>query len=290
MATPEQPADGIPLNPSVARPRAKPVAPAVARAVRIIGYLAETEDGASVSDIARALDINKSTCFTILSTLVDNQVISKHPRFHIYRLGPRLVEWGRKSRTQFAVRTGLRDAIGEFVADLSVTCLVGQRLADNRGVVVIDRIVPNRPGTLTPQIGEVYPLSNPAIGRLILSTYEDETEAVATALRVGLLRKGDKIDGFRAELARTRERGYAIGREDRTDVNAVAAPLSPAAAELLSLLCVIGYGRDLPVKELDAVGLRLVEFADHLLSRPGTSEAFIRWPIGGWPGDREPVS
>jgi DNA-binding IclR family transcriptional regulator len=264
------------------------LAPAVARAVRIIGYLGETEDGASVSDIARALSINKSTCFNILSTLVDNQVVSKHPRFHIYRLGPRLVEWGRASRTQFAVRTGLRDAIGEFVAEVSVACLVGQSLADNRGIVVFDRMVPSRPGVLTPQIGEVYPLSNPAMGRLVLSSYEDEAEAVATARRVGLLGPDGDAEEFRSGLAQIREVGYSVGTGGSSDTNAVAAPLSPAAAEVLSLLCVIGYRRDLPDEELDAVGRRLLGFAEYLLSRPGTSEAFTAWPLGAAPGYHRP--
>lgn len=279
MRPADQPADQASLDPPKMKPRAKPLAPAVARAVRIIGYLGETEDGASVSDVARALSINKSTCFNILSTLVDNQVVSKHPRFHIYRLGPRLVEWGRASRTQFAVRTGLRDAIGEFVAEVSVACLVGQMLGDNRGIVVFDRMVPNRPGVLTPQIGEVYPLSNPAMGRLVLSSYEDEAEAVAAARRVGLLDVDGDAEEFRRDLARIREKGYSVGAGGSRDTNAVAAPLSPAAAEVLSLLCVIGYRGDLPDEELDAVGLRLVGFAQHLLSRPGTAEAFMTWPV-----------
>jgi DNA-binding IclR family transcriptional regulator len=286
MPPAEEPAD---LAPPEHKTRATPLAPAVARAVRIIGYLGETEDGASVSDIARALSINKSTCFNILSTLVDNQVVSKHPRFHIYRLGPRLVEWGRASRTQFAVRTGLRDAIGEFVAEVSVACLVGQGLGDNRGIVVFDRMVPSRPGVLTPQIGEVYPLSNPAMGRLVLSSYEDEAEAVTVARRVGLLSPDADTEEFRRDLAGIREQGYSVGTEGGRDTNAVAAPLSPPGAEVLSLLCVIGYRQDLPDERLNAVGARLVGFAQALLSHPGTSEAFMAWPLGSTPVYRNPA-
>ncbi len=273
-------------------PRSRPLAPAVARAVRIIEYLGETEDGASVSDIARALQINKSTCFNILSTLVENQVISKHPRFHIYRLGPRLVEWGRASRTQFAVRTGLRDAIGAFVGEIGAACLVGQALADNRGVVVFDRMVPGfehnvpgRPGVLTPQIGEVYPLSTPALGHLILSAYEDEAEAERVARRLGLLAVDGDAAEFLNELKEIRRLGYAaaVGRT-QPRVNAVATSLSPRGAEIVTLLCVMGYPHDLPDDRLDAVGERLVGFAYELLARPATAEAVMAWAAGAGTG------
>jgi DNA-binding IclR family transcriptional regulator len=263
-------------------PRAKPLAPAVARAVRIIGYLGETEEGASVSDIARALSINKSTCFNILSTLVDNQVVSKHPRFHIYRLGPRLVEWGRASRTQFAVRTGLRDAIGEFVTEVGAACLVGQTLADNRGVVVFDRMVPNRPDVLVPQIGEVFPLSDPAMGRLVFSSFEDEEDALRVARQVGLIGPNADAAEFTNDLARIRQQGYSASRGG--DINAVATALSPSASEIMTLLCVIGHERDLPDEKVDGVGVRLIEFGHRLLSRPATSEAFMAWSVGGSSG------
>lgn len=260
----------------------------MARAVRIIEYLGETEDGASVSDVARALSINKSTCFNILSTLVENQVVSKHPRFHIYRLGPRLVEWGRASRTQFAVRTGLRDAIGQFVSEVGAACLVGQALADNRGIVVFDRMVPGfehnvpgRPGVLTPQIGEVYPLSTPAMGKLILSAYEDEHEAERVARQLGVLAIDGETDHFLVELAEIRRKGYAVSSsESDPQINAVATSLSPRAAEIVTLLCVIGYPHDLPADRLDAVGARLVGFAQELFSRPGTADAVLAWAVG----------
>jgi IclR family transcriptional regulator, KDG regulon repressor len=277
MQSTDESAGETELDSHAATRRAKPLAPAVARAVRIIGYLGETEQGASVSDIARALSINKSTCFNILSTLVDNQVVSKHPRFHIYRLGPRLVEWGRASRTQFAGRTGLRDAIGEFVADVGAACLVGQTLADNRGVVVFDRMVPNRPGVLTPQIGEVFPLSDPAMGRLVLSSFEDEEDALRVARQVGLIGPDGDAAEFTNDLARIRQQGYSASKEDET--NAVATSLSPSASEIVTLLCVIGHRRDLPDEEVDSVGVRLIEFGQRLLSRPATSEAFMAWSV-----------
>jgi DNA-binding IclR family transcriptional regulator len=264
-----------------AKPRpAKPLAPAVARAVRIIGYLGETEDGASVSDIARALSINKSTCFNILSTLVENQVVSKHPRFHIYRLGPRLVEWGRASRRQFAVRSTLRESIGRFVDELSLTCLVAQTLADNRGIVIFDRVVPTRPDVLTVPIGHVFPLSSRPMGRLVLSSYEDE-EAISVGRQLGFVTSDDDAAEFARELAEIRLRGYSASRSEYPrDTNGLAIGLSPSSGEMLTLLCVIGYRRDFPDEEFDAVGRKLVAFGQDLLSSPAAAEAVMAWSVG----------
>jgi DNA-binding IclR family transcriptional regulator len=268
-------------SPMAATPKvqARALAPAVARAVRIIGYLGETDDGASVSDIARALSINKSTCFNILSTLVENQVVSKHPRFHIYRLGPRLVEWGRASRRQFAVRSTLRETIGRFVDEISLTCLVAQTLADHRGIVVFDRVVPGRPDVFTVPIGHVFPLSSPAMGRLVLSSYEDE-EAFTIARQLGFVTSDGDVGRLASDLARIRQLGYSVGRgEYRRDTNAVAIGLGPSPGDMLTLLCLIGYRRDFPDEEVEPVGQGLVALAKELLAGP-TTEAGLSWTVG----------
>jgi IclR family transcriptional regulator, KDG regulon repressor len=238
-------------------------APAVGHAVRIINYLIAAGDGAGVSEIARALSMNKSTCFGILNTLMSFQVLSKHPRYAIYRLGPRLVEWGTASRRQFSRQTIIHEKVEALVADIKLTCLIGQVLADGHGIVVVDRVEPARPDVSTLPVGYVVPMSGPAMGGIVLA-YMDDSDALKEANRHGLIRDGKTAD-YLAELHAVRARGYSISAgEFRSEVNAVAAAITRGHAEIITILCIVGFAHHLQVSELDMLGKRLAATARQL--------------------------
>ncbi len=238
-------------------------APAVGHAVRIINYLIAAGDGAGVSEIARALSMNKSTCFGILNTLMSFQVLSKHPRYAIYRLGPRLVEWGTASRRQFSRQTIIHEKVEALVADIKLTCLIGQVLADGHGIVVVDRVEPARQDVSTLPVGYVVPMSGPAMGGIVLA-YMDDSDAVREANRNGLIH-GRKTADYLAELHAVRARGYSTSAgEFRSEVNAVAAAITRGHTEIITVLCVVAFAHHLPVSELDALGQRLAAIARQL--------------------------
>lgn len=240
-------------------------APAVARAVRIVNYLLSSTDGAGVTEIAQALSMNKSTCFDILKTLTAFQVLTKHPRYAIYRLGPLLVQWGMASRRQLSGRTHIRESVRTLVSDIGLICLVAQVLADEHGIVVVDRVEPARADALTIPVGYVVPLSAPAMGRIVLS-YMDEPEALKTARRLNMI-NGSQESDFLNQLHRIRQVGYATSAgEFRPEFNAVAAAITRGNSEIVALLCVAGYTHHLPVAELDQLGERLSGLARELES------------------------
>ena len=82
--------------------------PAVGTAIRILDYLSKQKPRAGVSEIARALCVNKSSCFNVLLTLVHFGVVSKLPGVAQYQLGPRLAELGGAARRQYSHRDALR--------------------------------------------------------------------------------------------------------------------------------------------------------------------------------------
>lgn len=240
-------------------------APAVARAVRIVNYLLTAPDGAGVTEIAQALSMNKSTCFDILKTLTAFQVLTKHPRYAIYRLGPLLVQWGMASRRQLSGRTHIRESLRTLVSDIGLICLVAQVLADEHGIVVVDRVEPARPDVLTIPVGYVVPLSTPAMGRVVLS-YMDEPEALRIARRLNMI-NGTQESAFIEQMHKIRRVGYATSAgEFRPEFNAVAAAITRGNSEIVSLLCIAGYTHHLPATDLDRLGERLSGLARELES------------------------
>lgn len=89
------------------------LAPAVDVAARALTLLSQTQQEPTLSEIARQLDLGKSSCFNVLSVLQEHQFVSKDARFRTYRLGPKLIELGASSRRGFSRRHLFRDLIAQ---------------------------------------------------------------------------------------------------------------------------------------------------------------------------------
>lgn len=250
-------------------------APAVSRAVQILEYLAVVKPYAGVSEIAAALSINKSTCFNILLTLAEESLVIKDSRFPVYRLGPRLIELGTASRRNFSHRVQIAEVVRPLVESLGLTCLIAQALPAERGAVVVDRIVPRGKSVLTAPIGHVYPLSGPAIGRVILATREvEDVHAYCASVNAS----EEDVAALFGELEVVRERGFGSSAEEYfDDVNAVAAPVLTATREIAFVLALIGYREDFPPEKIDEFGPTLCGIAKQLedsFARDGSSFGF----------------
>jgi len=236
--------------------------PSVVHALRILDYLAHSSPEAGVTEIARALKINKSTCFNVLATLCASQVVIKHPKVALYRLGPKLIELGNATRRNLSSWIGIRDRVREMVDQLRLTCLIGQVFADGSGIVIVDRIVPARPGVSVLPVGHVIPMTGPAMGRAVLASRED-AEALELARRLDLISSAGEL-AFLGQLQAIRDKGFStsVGEYD-PGVNAVAMVFGGLpGAELV--LCVVGLKSHLPKSGLDTVGRRMRQTARSL--------------------------
>lgn len=236
--------------------------PAVQRAVQILEYLAHDKPEAGLSDIATTLSINKSTCFNILKTLTQNGMVVRDSRFPVYRLGPKLVELGTASRRNYSYRAHVKQELGILAARLGYVCLIAQLLPDDAGFVVVDRVVPPGEPSVSAPIGHVYPLSAPAIGRVILANKPfDEVVQMPAALE---LARGD-LATLSQELLEVKERGFGISNEEYTKgVNAVAATVSEENGDVALILCVLGPADEFRDERLESTGYELVEIAKRL--------------------------
>lgn len=62
----------------------------VQRALRVINLIAEAPQGLTAREVSSALDVNISTCYHILNTLVADGYLDRQPRQPIYLLGPQI--------------------------------------------------------------------------------------------------------------------------------------------------------------------------------------------------------
>ncbi len=239
--------------------------PAVGTAIRILDYLSKQKPRAGVSEIARALCVNKSSCFNVLLTLVHFGVVSKLPGVAQYQLGPRLAELGGAARRQYSHRDALRRHFSDLVAETRLVCVIGQPLGDDASFVIIDQIAPPgmRSRNPAPPVGAVVPLTGPALGRALLSCLDDEEAVDIVRHLTPQLTGADELT-VRGELALVRQCGYAVSLEHyQKGVNAVAAAIEQAGEAYL-VVGVVGHARDLTARRIEEIGPRLAARAREL--------------------------
>lgn len=237
--------------------------PAVERAVRILGFLAHESPEAGLSDIATALDINKSTCFNILKTLAHTGMVTRDTRFPVYRLGPKLVELGTASRRNYSYRAHVKREVEPLVEEFGFVCLIAQVLTNDAGFVVVDRVMPKGQSPVIAPIGHVYPLSAPAMGRATFASRPFE-EVVQSLAAVELAPDGDLV-ALREELQSVREIGYGTSVEEYAEgVNAVASAVVASPGEIAFVLCMIGPASEFSRPEMASAGTKLAGIAEGL--------------------------
>lgn len=238
-------------------------APAVDRAMRILDHLAHVQPEASLSDLAAALRLNKSTCFNILKSLQHAGVVARDSRVPLYRLGPKLVELGTASRRNYSYRVVVARELEPLVDKFDVTCLIAQLLPNDAGMVVTDRIVPELAGALTAPVGQVHPLTVPAMGRAVLATRP--FAAVVGLMDVLSIGDGSRLAHLREQLDEVRKRGYALSLEEyRSGVNAVATTVLDADGDISMILCLMGSVAAFPADTVYVAGEDLRQRAQRL--------------------------
>jgi len=195
---------------AMATPEAPRGVPALMRGCMVLDAVVDATQPATVSDLARRLDLPKSTVHGLCATLVDLGLLLRRPD-NSFRVGPHVMRWANAFTLQtdltaeFAALCDSLDLAGEETLTLSVL--------EGRDVVYIACRNSNAPLGVTFRIGMRLPAVFTATGKTLLSTmpeaqvrqlYEGAWPAPLTAYSVR------DIDTLMGELAACRARGYSI--------------------------------------------------------------------------------
>ncbi|MWA08558.1 IclR family transcriptional regulator [Streptomyces sp. BA2] len=196
----------------------------VLNALRVLEEVA-TRQPIGVADLARSLELPKSSAQRALRTL--------HEAGWIRPAAGEVTRWvvttkalqvGRRATGELSLRDVALPLMEELRRRIDET--VHLTVPDGDKVVLIERLETSKPVRIILALGTQLPLHASANGKAVLA--ESSREVIDRHLGSGLEEfTGSTItdkEGLLAELAATRERGYATnGGEWRDDVSAVAA-------------------------------------------------------------------
>jgi DNA-binding IclR family transcriptional regulator len=186
-------------------------APAVTRAIRILGILADAHGAPlALSDIARAIGAAKSSTSNLCSVLEENGLIQR--RDSGFTLGRRMVELGGAYISSF-------DQVREFYRLCSESELLSHELVqiamlDGAEVLYLARHEGRAPLRLSASIGDRFPAAPTAVGNALLSILSADEVAKRFTSPMSFPRRTESstanLEQLQAKLALVRERGYAV--------------------------------------------------------------------------------
>jgi len=256
-----------PAEVAVSPPGSRYTVQSVARALRLIDVVAEGPDeGLTLSEIARALGVSKSTAFALAHTLLDGgylRATEAGPRYH---LGLSLVRLGDVSSDRFPLGPRCRPILHELAARTGLTTRAAMN--DACRPIFLERV--NAPGAIrfhTP-LGVPEAAHVSSAGKAILATLTD-VEVAEVVARTGLPRRTRKtittLAELQIDLAATRRRGYAVDdEEDVEGVFCVGAPFFDHSGACAGAISATGIKRELLPRAVDDLGQAVRGAADQV--------------------------
>lgn len=213
---------------SDAPPQSDSVLSTLDNGLRVLDVLANdvSGEGLTLTEVARHLDMHRTTVFRLLATLRPRGYISRDTRTDRYRLGPKLLSLSSALLGQLDLRQvarpsliALRDKAGE---------LVHLTILDGDDVVTIDRLEGTQSLSLQTEMGARRPMYCTASGKAILA--HQSLDRVLRVLDAGMPAVTNTTitdrDAMLKHLEQVRNHGYAVDDEERIEgVRCVAAPV-----------------------------------------------------------------
>jgi DNA-binding IclR family transcriptional regulator len=214
---------------------------ALSSGLAVVRYLAGTGTPVGVTRIARDLELNSSTCFNILKTLVHEGLVNFDDGTKTYSIGIGLVELAKGALEQASYVRLMRPHLEAVAAEHRVTATLWQRSREER-VVLVDLADNTAAMRVHMSIGQRLPMYIAALGRC-MAAYSDLTEAQLRE-RIAALRweNAPSFEDYYAEVQQVRTRGYAVDSGNYVKgVTTVSAPVVEASGRAVMAISAVGF-------------------------------------------------
>ena len=195
-------------------------APAVERSIAVLNFLASRpDDRFTLSEIARAADLNKATLHAILGALTEAGFVLREEERKTYGLGPALVALGGAAvEANPAVQLAIPHMEG-LSNELGLDCVASTAIEDQ--IVILTRTSSRRPFGIEVEPGQRLPLA-PPLGTVFIA-WSSQSDIDRWLAKVGPKASNADIQRYRQAVDTVRGRGYSLGlggepipREERT--------------------------------------------------------------------------
>lgn len=215
---------------------------AVERALAMLERVADASNGLSNSELARALDIPKSSASYILRTLERRGYLSRDRESGRYRLGLRILSLSRGVMSHLDIRQIALPHLKAVVEKTHLTCHLA--ILDAGEAVYVEKV--DAPGFIKMDtwVGRRMKVHSTSVGKSLVA-WLPEDEVLAILERHGMERRTPKTivtaRRYVSELQRVRDNGFAVDDEENNPgARCVGVPIFDAPNHVAAALGLSG--------------------------------------------------
>lgn len=234
---------------------------AIRRAVAVLEAFGDDRPAWSVSELATAVGLNRTTVYRLLAALESVEYIARDSAADAYRLGSGLIALGARAQRANPVRLCARPELEALAASTGETATL--ELLSGQEMVIIDEIPGEYVTSGSQHIGSRWPVYATSTGKAILAHLPPGALARVLAQPFRPLTAHTLIDAeqLRACLAEQRRAGFAVATEElEIGFVAVGAALLDAGGHPVAAISLGGTRARLTDARVPAIG-RLVRAA-----------------------------
>jgi len=237
------------------------------KAFKIIWLVSNHQGELGLSDICRRLDMNKTTVFRYIETLIYLDILEKHR--DTYYLGIGLAVLGGKVRIQAEIIEWIHPVLVQLAEEVNETVNFAQ-LSGNTALY-LDRVESKRGLQMKATVGANLPCHCTALGKAILAILDpDKAKELLASVELIKMSKSTITDPavLMKQIESMRSRGYYSEREEFDDeLTCVAVPLKVQELNFIGGISISGPLYRLDEKRLSFLAKRLQKTRDEILER-----------------------
>ncbi len=238
----EGPDGGLALVRPPSQGGASPLVQSLVHGLQILDLFSDIRPVIGIGEMARELGVHRSTTSRLAATLAACGYLAQTDDPGRYRLGDRLFRLGQLAVPETDLRVIAAEELGTLVENVGETAHVG--VLEGRDVTSILVIDGWRPLRLHGQVGKRSPAHCSSLGKALLSSL---SPAQLSRLYAGVKLETytpnsiRTIAALRAELKRTRERGYSLDDQElEIGLRCIGAPVLGPAGEPVASVSISG--------------------------------------------------
>ena len=213
----------------------------VRNALRLLKCFTMDEPEKKVTDLAKDMNLSKSTVSRLLQTLASEGFISKNPETQKYRLGLSVLCLSGVVISNLELHREAMPVLRKLVDQVEETAHIA--VLEDMDIIYLQKIECTHPVRILTHIGRKNPAHCTSAGKLLLA-YQDPN-VVKEKITAGLTAYTEKTitspEKFLTHLALIRKNGYAVSVEEfRPGIVSVAAPIRDYTKQVIACVNIVG--------------------------------------------------
>ncbi|MFC5521463.1 IclR family transcriptional regulator [Polaromonas jejuensis] len=216
----------------------KYIVPALERGLRLLGEFSRDNRTLSAPELARRLDLPRSTVFRLLNTLEVMGFIERTASSSEYRLGMAVLRLGFEYLSSLELTELGQPLLARLCDEIHYSCNLVVR--DGRSIVYVAKVAPPTPFASSVRVGTRLPAHATVLGRVLLQDL--------TLPELRALYPEDHLEAFSGSTPKTvldlfnlleldRQRGYVLGEGFyEASISTIAAPVRDESNRIVAAL------------------------------------------------------